>query len=416
MKEKKKMSLAMQIFIALVLAIIAGLLMQNYTDFAESYIKPFGTIFLNLIKFIVVPIVLFSIMCGIISMSDIKKVGSIGLKTVVFYLCTTAFAVTIGLVGGNLFRGLFPVVATTDLSYEAAEATSFMDTLVNIFPSNFISPMAEANMLQVIVMALILGFAIILVGEKNVRVVNAFNDLNEIFMKCMEMILKLSPIGVFCLLCPVIAANGPAIIGSLAMVLLAAYICYVVHAVVVYSLTVRTLGGLSPLKFFKGMLPAIMFAFSSASSVGTLPINMECTEKLGTSREIASFILPLGATINMAGAAITISVMALSAANTVGVSVDFGTALIMCVLAALSAAGASGVAGGSLLLIPMACSLFGISSDIAMQVVGVGFIVGVIQDSCETGLNSSTDVLFTAAAELRDRRLHPERYSKEANI
>lgn len=188
MKEKKKMSLAMQIFIALVLAIIAGLLMQNYTDFAESYIKPFGTIFLNLIKFIVVPIVLFSIMCGIISMSDIKKVGSIGLKTVVFYLCTTAFAVTIGLVGGNLFRGLFPVVATTDLSYEAAEATSFMDTLVNIFPSNFISPMTEANMLQVIVMALILGFAIILVGEKNVRVVNAFNDLNEIFMKCMEMI------------------------------------------------------------------------------------------------------------------------------------------------------------------------------------------------------------------------------------
>ena len=120
MKEKKKMSLAMQIFIALVLAIIAGLLMQNYADFATNYIKPFGTIFLNLIKFIVCPIVLFSIMCGIISMSDIKKVGSIGLKTVVFYLCTTAFAVTIGLVGGNLFKGMFPVVATTDLSYEAA--------------------------------------------------------------------------------------------------------------------------------------------------------------------------------------------------------------------------------------------------------------------------------------------------------
>ena len=405
MKEKKKMSLAMQIFIALVLAIIAGLLMQNYTDFAESYIKPFGTIFLNLIKFIVVPIVLFSIMCGIISMSDIKKVGSIGLKTVVFYLCTTAFAVTIGLVGGNLFRGLFPVVATTDLSYEAAEATSFMDTLVNIFPSNFISPMVEANMLQVIVMALILGFAIILVGEKNVRVVNAFNDLNEIFMKCMEMILKLSPIGVFCLLCPVIAANGPAIIGSLAMVLLAAYICYVVHAVVVYSLTVRTLGGLSPLKFFKGMLPAIMFAFSSASSVGTLPINLECTEKLGAKREIASFVLPLGATINMAGAAITISVMALSTAHTLDIHVDFLTSIILCVLAALSAAGASGVAGGSLLLIPMACSLFGVPNDVAMQAVGVGFIIGVIQDSCETGLNSSSDVLYTAIADIREKRL-----------
>ena len=287
-----------------------------------------------------------------------------------------------------------------------------MDTLVNIFPSNFISPMAEANMLQVIVMALILGFAIILVGEKNVRVVNAFNDLNEIFMKCMEMILKLSPIGVFCLLCPVIAANGPAIIGSLAMVLLAAYICYVVHAVVVYSLTVRTLGGLSPLKFFKGMLPAIMFAFSSASSVGTLPINLECTEKLGAKREIASFVLPLGATINMDGAAITITVMTMATAFTLGIHVDIPTAIILSLLAALSACGASGVAGGSLLLIPMACSLFGISDDVSMQVVAVGFIIGVIQDSVETALNSSSDLLLSASAEFRQWRLE----GKEINF
>ena len=144
-KNKKKLSLAMQIFIALVLAIIAGLLLQNYADFAENYIKPFGTIFLNLVKFIVVPIVLFSIMSGIISMRDIKKVGSIGLKTIVYYLCTTAFAITFGLIGGNLFKRVFPVVATTDLTYEAAEKTSFMDTIVNIFPSNFVSPMVEAN-------------------------------------------------------------------------------------------------------------------------------------------------------------------------------------------------------------------------------------------------------------------------------
>ena len=156
----------MQIFIALVLAIVAGLLMQKYADFAQSYIKPFGTIFLNLVKFIVAPIVLFSIMCGIIFMRDIKKVGSIRLKTVVYYLCTTAFAITIGLVGGNLFKGLFPKVATTDLVYEAAESTSFMDTIVNIFPSNFISPMVEANMLQIIAMALLLGFAIIMIGEE----------------------------------------------------------------------------------------------------------------------------------------------------------------------------------------------------------------------------------------------------------
>ena len=147
MKEKKKLSLAAQIFIALVLAIIAGLLMQNYADFANSYIKPFGTIFLNLVKFIVVPIVLFSIMCGIISMSDIRKVGSIGLKTVVYYLCTTAFAIAFGLCVGNLFKGMFPVVATTDLVYEASEPVSFMDTIVNIFPSNFFEPMVNANMM-----------------------------------------------------------------------------------------------------------------------------------------------------------------------------------------------------------------------------------------------------------------------------
>ena len=305
MKEKKKLSLAAQIFIALVLAIIAGLLMQNYADFANSYIKPFGTIFLNLVKFIVVPIVLFSIMCGIISMSDIRKVGSIGLKTVVYYLCTTAFAIAFGLCVGNLFKGMFPVVATTDLVYEASEPVSFMDTIVNIFPSNFFEPMVNANMLQVIVMAIVLGFAIILVGEeKNSRVIQGFQDLNDIFMKCMELILRLSPIGVFCLLCPVIAANGPAIIGSLAMVLLAAYICYIIHMAVVYSLTVKAIGGMSPLEFFKNMFPAMIFAFSSSSSVGTLPINMECVEKMGVSKEVSSFVLPLGATINMDGTAI----------------------------------------------------------------------------------------------------------------
>ena len=126
------------------------------------------------------------------------------------------------------------------------------------------------------------------------RIITACNDLNDIFMKCMEMILKLSPVGVFCLLCPVVAANGATIIGSLAMVLLAAYVCYVIHAVIVYSLAVKALGGISPVTFFKEMLPAIMFAFSSASSVGTLPINIECTEKLGVSKEISSFIPPTG--------------------------------------------------------------------------------------------------------------------------
>lgn len=388
MKEKKKMSLAMQIFIALVLAIAAGLLLQKHAQFAETYIKPFGTIFLNLLKFIVVPIVLFSIMCGIISMRDIKKVGAIGLKTVVYYMCTTAFAITIGLIGGNLFKKMFPVIATTDLSYQVGEKTSLMDTIVNIFPSNFISPMAEANMLQVIVMALLIGFAIILVGEeKNTRIITACNDLNDVFMKCMEMILKSSPIGVFCLLCPVVAANGATIIGSLAMVLLAAYVCYIVHAVVVYSFAVKTIGGISPLTFFKEMLPAIMFAFSSASSVGTLPINMECTEKLGTSREISSFILPLGATINMDGTAIYQGVCAIFIASCYGIHLTLPQMLTIIFTATLASIGTAGVPGAGMVMLAMVLTSVGLPVD------GIALVAGVdrIFDMGRTTVNITGD-------------------------
>lgn len=387
MEQKKKLSLATQIFIALVLAIIVGLLMGNHADIANSYIKPFGTIFLNLIKFIVVPIVLFSIMCGIISMRDVRKVGSIGLKTVVYYMCTTAVAIVIGLLGGNLFKGLFPVIATTDLAYEAAESTTLMDTVVNIFPSNFVSPLVNANMLQIIVMAILLGFAIVLVGEKNAMVVNAFNDLNDIFMKCMEMILKLSPIGVFCLLCPVIAENGPAIIGSLAMVLLTAYVCYIVHALVVYSLTVRAMGGLSPVKFFKGMMPAILFAFSSASSVGTLPLNMECTQKLGATKEVSSFVLPLGATINMDGTAIYQGVCAIFIAACYGIQLTLPQMLTIVLTATLASIGTAGVPGAGMVMLAMVLTSVGLPVD------GIALVAGVdrIFDMGRTTVNITGD-------------------------
>ena len=405
MQEKKKMSLAMQIFIALVLAVIAGLLLGKHADFANSCIKPFGTIFLNLIKFIVCPIVLFSIMCGIISMRDVKKVGSIGLKTVVYYLCTTAVAIVIGLIGGNLFKGLFPVVATTDLAYEAAESTSFMDTIVNIFPSNFISPLVNANMLQIIVMAILLGFAIILVGEKNKKVVSAFNDLNDVFMKCMEMILKLSPIGVFCLLCPVIAENGAKIIGSLAMVLLAAYICYIVHAAVVYSLTVKTMGGLSPVAFFKGMMPAIMFAFSSASSVGTLPINMECTEKLGASREVSSFVLPLGATINMDGTAIYQGVCAIFIAACYGIQLTFPQMITIVLTATLASIGTAGVPGAGMVMLAMVLTSVGLPVD------GIALVAGVdrIFDMGRTTVNITGDACCSIIVSNLERKREARR-------
>ena len=384
---KKGLSLASQIFIALVLAIIVGLLMQNSADAAGEYIKPFGTIFLNLIKFIVSPIVLFSILAGIVSMKDIKKVGKIGGITLVYYFCTTAVAITIGLFIANLFKGSFPALTTASLTYTAPEATSGMDVLVGIFPSNFLVPITEANMLQVIVMAILIGFAVILLGEKANPAIDGINLLNDIFMKCMEMLLKLSPIGVFCLLTPVVATNGAAVIGSLAKVLLAAYLCYIVHAVVVYSITVSALGKMSPLKFFKGMMPAIMFAFSSASSVGTLPLNMECSQKLGASKEVTSFVLPLGATINMDGTAIYQGVCAIFIASCYGIDLTFPQMLTIVLTATLASVGTAGVPGAGMVMLAMVLTSVGLPID------GIALVAGVdrIFDMGRTTLNITGD-------------------------
>ena len=385
--KKKKLPLAMQIFIALVLGIVAGLLLQNYADFAETYIKPWGTIFLNLVKFIVVPIVLFSIMAGIISMSDIRKVGSIGVKTIVYYLCTTCFAIIIGMAGGNIFKNFFPVLETSDLTYETAESTSIMDTIVNIFPSNFITPLSEATMLQVIVMAILIAFAIILVGDEAAPAVKAINSFNTIFMKCMEMILTLSPIGVFCLICPVVAANGAMILGSLAMVLLTAYICYAVHMVVVYSLAVKTMGGISPVTFFKEQFPAMMFAFSSASSVGTLPINLEGCNKMGADEEVSAFVLPLGATINMDGTAIYQGVCAIFIASCYGIDLTLGQMATIVLTATLASVGTAGVPGAGMVMLAMVLTSVGLPVD------GIALVAGVdrIFDMGRTVVNITGD-------------------------
>ena len=389
MKEKKKLALSTQIFIALVLAIIAGIAFTGDPSFATGYIKPFGTIFLNLIKWIVGPLVFFSIMAGVVSMRDIKKVGAIGGKTVVYYLCTTAFAVAIGLLFANIFKGIFPVLSTTDLAYEpSATSVNFMDTLVGIFPSNFVKPFVDANMLQIIVASLIIGFALILISENNDSTdFRAVDIANEICMKAMEMIIKLSPIGVFCLLCPVVAENGPSVLGSLLKVLLVAYLCYILHAVVIYSASVKLLGGLSPVAFFKGMMPAIMMAFSSASSVGTLPLNLECTEKLGADKEVASFVLPLGTTINMDGTAIYQGVCSVFIASCFGINLTFPQMLTIVLTATLASIGTAGVPGAGMVMLAM------VLQSVGLPVEGIALVAGVdrIFDMGRTVVNITGD-------------------------
>lgn len=408
MQERKKLSLAMQIFIGLALGIIAGLIFMftGKAEWAESYVKPFGTIFLNLLKFIVVPIVLTSIIAGVISMSDIRKVGSIGWKTVVYYMCTTAFAVVIGLILANIFKGSFHVLQTSGLEYEAAESVSFMDTLVNIFPSNFIQPMADATMLQVIVIALFFGFGIIVAGDKGKSLARGVTSLADVSMCVMTMILKLSPIGVFCLITPVVAVNGPEILGSLAMVLLAAYIAYIIHAVVVYSTTVKTLGGVSPLQFFKGMAPAMIMGFSSASSVGTLPLNLECAEKLGARKDVASFVLPLGATINMDGTAIYQGVCAIFIATCYGVDLTLGQMVTIVLTATLASIGTAGVPGAGMVMLAM------VLQSVGLPVEGIALVAGVdrIFDMGRTTVNITGD----AACSIIISKLETKKEAKRA--
>lgn len=403
MKSKKKMSLALKIFISLDLGIIAGLIFMamGKAELAVTYVKPFGTIFLNLLKFIVVPIVLSSIISGVISMKDIKKVGAIGGKTVLYYMLTTAFAVVIGLTFANIFKGAFKVLETTGLEYETSTSVSFMDTLVNIFPSNIIQPMADASMLQVIVIALLFGFGIILAGEKGEPLAKVIESLNNVSMIIMGLIIDLSPIGVFCLITPVIAENGADILGSLAMVLLTAYVCYAVHAVVVYSSTVKIFAGLSPVKFFKGMMPAMMMAFSSASSVGTLPINMNCAEKLGAKKDVASFVLPLGATINMDGTAIYQGVCAVFIATCYGIDLTLGQMMTIVLTATLASIGTAGVPGAGMVMLAM------VLQSVGLPVEGIALVAGVdrIFDMGRTTVNITGDAACSIiVSKLEDKK------------
>lgn len=398
-KQGKKNSLARNIFIALVLSIIVGLLMQSQAEFLSTYIKPFGDIFLNLLKFIVTPIVLFSIIGGIISMKDIKKVGEVGGFTVIYYFLTTACAIVIGLSLANIFKKFFPVISTSDLTFEMTNEVSIMDTLVNIFPSNFIAPMVENNMLQIIVMSLIIGFSILMLEKtKQVKAIETIEILNDIFMKAMGLILRLSPIGVFCLLAPVIAANGPVIIGSLASVLLVAYLAYALHALIVYSFTIKTLGGLSPVEFFKKMSSAMIFAFSSASSMGTLPINMKCCEDLGADHDVTAFVLPLGATINMDGTAIYQGVCAVFIAACYGIDLTIGQMITIVITSTLASIGTAGVPGSGMIMLAM------VLQSVGLPVEGIALVAGVdrIFDMGRTVLNITGDA---SAAIINSNRL-----------
>ena len=391
---KKKMSLPMQILLALVLGIAVGLIcyFAGLGDFTANYLKPFGDIFVNLLKFIVVPVVLFSMIDGILSMGDMKKVGSVGVKTVVYFLCTTAIACVIGLVLANIFNsaGLFPNLADAAQSaeYEAKEYGGFMSTLVSIFPTNMWQSFSNANMLQVIVIALFFGGSIMAAGEKAKLCRDIVSSFYSVIEKLMGFVISLAPIGVFTYMAWVVATQGASILGSLALVLLCAYIGYIIHAVVVYSVSAKAFAGINPIVFFKGASAAMIFAFTSTSSAATLPVSKECADSMGAESDISSFVLPLGATINMDGTAIYQCVATVFLASCAGMQLTIGQMVLVVVTATLASIGTAGVSGAGMIMLAMVLEAIGI------PVSYIGLIVAVdrLFDMGRTCLNVTGDI------------------------
>ena len=390
MEKKRRLSLPAWIFIGMVAGILAGLAFLKAPDFTTEWIKPIGTIYINLLKFLVVPVVVCSITAGVISLQDLRRVGSVGVKTFIYYMFTTAVAVVIGLVVVNLFKGSFQPLSSADLSgleYTAAEAPSVMDVIVGIFPDNLFGPMVSADMLPVIVIAILFGAGILAAGDRGKKIGALVEDMNEIVMKIMMMVIKITPIGVFCLMTNVVAVNGPEIVGTLALVIGIAYLSYLIHVVVVYGLSVRFLSGMNPLKFAKGIYPAFICAFTTTSSNATLPLNIECCNKMGAEPEISSFVLPLGATINMDGTAIYQAVATVFIAACYGMDLTIGDMAMVVLTATLASVGTAGVSGAGMIMLAM------VLTSIGIPVEGIAIIAGVdkIFDMGRTALNITGD-------------------------
>ena len=389
MSQKKSMNLGLKILIGLVLGIVVGAIFwaamgaEAAGAFTAKYIKPFGDIFVNLLKFIVVPLVLLSIMDGVIQMGDIKKVGKIGWKTVAYFLVTTAIACVIGLIVASLFKGSFPMLQLAEGAEYEAKSANLMDTIVNIFPSNAINPLSTSAMLQIIFIALIFGCGVLVAGEKGKPFGDFITSFNEVTQRVMSFILAVSPYGVFALMVWVVAAQGPKILGSLGLVLLAAYIGYIIHVVLVYSLSVKVFAKMSPLSFFKKIFPAAAFAFTSTSSVATLPITKECCDEMGVENDISSFVLPLGATINMDGTAIYQCVAAIFLAKCVGIDLTVGQMVMIVVTATLASIGTAGTSGAGMIMLAMVLEAVGVPTTF------IGIIYGIdrLFDMGRTTLN-----------------------------
>ena len=394
-KKWNEISLVKRIICGLVIGIILGLTVPQ-----ASVIGLLGDLFVGALRAVAPLLVLFLVMGALSHQREGKKSN---MKRVIFlYLLGTFLAGCVAVAASFLF----PVTITlTETSAEAAAPSGIgevLNSLLMSIVSNPVDALANANYLGILAWAVLLGIALRKASEGTK---NSIMQIADAFSTIVQWIISFAPFGVLGLVFSTISEQGLSSLlgyGKLILLLVGsmAFVTFVVNPLITFA-GIRKNPYPLVLKCLKD---SGITAFFTRSSAANIPVNMKLCEELGLDRDTYAVSIPLGSTINMGGASVTISVLTLAAVHTLGISVDFPTAIILCILSAASACGASGVAGGSLLLVPLACSLFGIPDDIAMQVVGTGFIVGVIQDSCETAINSSTDVLYTAVAELSQRR------------
>ena len=384
-------SLIKRIAIGVVVGAVLGLLVPKFT-----VIGLLGDMFVGGLKAIA-PLLVFALVAN--ALSQTREGQQNNMKTVIVLYLFGTFAAALTAV---ISHYIFPIslklgaAAATKATAPQGVGEVFKDLLLKMV-DNPVNALAQANYIGVLVWAVVFGFAMRAASN---HTKDLLNTLAEVTSQIVRWIINLAPFGILGLVFNTISENGVGVLADYGVLILVLVGTMAFVALVVNPIIAFVMMGKNPFPLvFRCLKDSGITAFFTRSSAANIPVNLQLCKDLGLNPDTYSVSIPLGSTINMAGAAVTINVLTLAAVTTLGIQVDFATALILSVVSAISACGASGIAGGSLLLVPVACSLFGISNDLAMQVVGVGFIVGVIQDSCETALNSSTDVLFTAVAE-----------------
>ena len=390
-KMYSSISLIIRILCGLLIGVVLGLLFDNL-----NCISLLGTIFVGALK-AVAPVLVFVLVISSLAQGNDKLDRRFGL-VILLYMVSTLLASFVAVVGSFMFPQTIVLTEAAEAETIPTGVGEVLSNLLSTMVGNPVGAIVDGRYIGILFWAVIFGLAAKRTASDTTKKV--MEDISELVSLAVKWIINLAPFGIMGLVYANVSTNGLAIFTDYGKLLALLVGCMLTVALVVDPLLAAIVLRTNPYPLvFRCLKESGVTAFFTRSSAANIPVNMELCEALGMDREMYAVSIPLGATINMDGAAITIAVMSLAAANTVGIHVSFATALILAFIATLAACGASGVAGGSLLLIPMACSLFGVDADVAMQVVAVGFIIGVVQDSVETALNSSGDVMFAATAE-----------------